>query len=110
MDPAAGSAVMRLSDLRDKKIRTLDGETLGRLHEVHCEGGRVIAIMCGPGSFIERLTARKEGRRIPWECVRRVEPDQVVVTPDPPQRKVKKPGASRSRQGTRRPTAQRSKR
>jgi sporulation protein YlmC with PRC-barrel domain len=101
---------MRLSELRDAKIKTLDGETLGRLHEVHCDRGRIIAIMCGPGSFIERLTARKQGRRIPWEYVKRIERKQVIVAPDPPQRNTKKPSASRTRQGTRRPSAQRSKR
>ena len=102
---------MRLTDLRDKKVRSLDGETLGRVHEVHCDGGKVVAIMCGPGSFIERWTARKQGRRIPWEYVRKVEPEQVVVTPDPPQRMPKKKSsASRTRQGTRRPSAPRSKR
>jgi sporulation protein YlmC with PRC-barrel domain len=98
---------MRLSDLRDAKIRTLDGDKLGHVHEVHCDNGRVIALMCGPGSLIERLTAKKQGRRIPWEFVRRVSPGEVVVTPDPPQRKS---GASRSRQGTRRPSGPRSKR
>jgi sporulation protein YlmC with PRC-barrel domain len=98
---------MRLSDLRDAKVRTLDGDKLGHVHEVHCDNGRVIALMCGPGSLIERLTAKKQGRRIPWEFVRRVSPGEVVVTPDPPQRKS---GASRSRQGTRRPSGPRSKR
>jgi sporulation protein YlmC with PRC-barrel domain len=53
--------MIRLSDLRDKKIRTLDGDTLGRVHEVHCDKGQIIALMCGPGSFIERLTARRDG-------------------------------------------------
>lgn len=81
---------MRLTDLRDKKVVTLDGERLGRVHEVHCDGGRVTALMTGPGSFIERLTARKKGRRIPWEYVVRVEVRQVVVCPDPPQRKSAK--------------------
>jgi len=100
---------MRLSDLRDKKVRSLDGERLGRVHEVHCEKGRIVALMCGPGSLIERWTARREGRRIPWECVRKVEADQIIVTPDPPRRKAKAT-ASRSRQGTRRPSAPRSKR
>jgi sporulation protein YlmC with PRC-barrel domain len=100
---------MRLSDLRDAKIRTLDGETLGRLHEVHCDGGRVIAIMCGPGSFIERLTAKKHGRRILWEDVKRIEHKQVIVAPDPPQRDTKS-SAPRNRQDTRRPSARRSKR
>jgi sporulation protein YlmC with PRC-barrel domain len=100
---------MRLSQLRDARVKTLDGEMLGRVHEVHVENGRVAALICGPGSFIERLTAKKHGRRIPWECVRRIAPGEVVVVPDPPQRIVK-PGASRSRQGTRRPSAPRSKR
>jgi sporulation protein YlmC with PRC-barrel domain len=98
---------MRLSDLRDKKVRSLDGETLGRVHDVHVDQGTVTALMCGPGSFLERLTGKKEGRRIPWEFVKRVEQDAVVVAPDPPQRQ---PTASRSRQGTRRPTGRQSKR
>jgi sporulation protein YlmC with PRC-barrel domain len=100
---------MLLSELRDKKVRTLDGERLGRVHEVHCEGGKVIAFMCGPGSFIERWTARREGRRVPWEFVRRIERDALIVSPDPPQRKSKD-GASRSPRGTRRPSARQSKR
>jgi sporulation protein YlmC with PRC-barrel domain len=99
---------MRLTDLRDKRICTEDGKTLGRVHEVHCDGGRVIALMSGPGSFIERLTARTKGRRIPWEFVVRIEPERVVVVPDPPQRKSS--SASRSRQGTRQASGRRSKR
>jgi sporulation protein YlmC with PRC-barrel domain len=79
--------VIRLTDLRDKAVRTLDGERLGRVHEVHCEGGKVTALMTGPGSFIERMTARTKGRRIPWECIRKIDRAQILVTPDPPQRK-----------------------
>ena len=102
-------AKLRLSELRDKSIRTLDGESLGRVHEVHCDGGRVVALMSGPGSFIERLTAKREGRRIPWECVVRIERQHILVVPDPPQRIVKS-SASRTRRGTRRPSARRSER
>jgi sporulation protein YlmC with PRC-barrel domain len=102
---------MRLTDLRNKKVVTLDGEKLGRIHEVHCENVRITALMSGPGSFIERLTAKKKGRRIPWECVVRVEPKQIVVTPDPPQRKSPgKSSGSRSPKGTRPASARRSKR
>jgi sporulation protein YlmC with PRC-barrel domain len=101
---------MRLSDLRDKKVRTLDGEALGRVHEVHCDKGEVSALACGAAGFLERLTAKKEGRLIPWDCVRRVDANEITVTPDPPQRRSKKPSASRNRQGTRRPTARPSKR
>jgi sporulation protein YlmC with PRC-barrel domain len=100
---------MRLSELRNAKVKSLDGETLGRVHEVHCENGRIVALMCGSGSLVERWTAKKQGRRIPWECVVKLEPKQIVVAPDPPQR-TSKAGASRNRQGTRRPTARRSKR
>ena len=60
---------MRLSDLRDKKIKGLDGETLGRVHEVHCDKGRVVALKCGAASLIERWTDRSKGRRVPWESV-----------------------------------------
>lgn len=70
---------MRLSDLRDKKVRSLDGAMLGRVHEVHCDNGQVTALMCGPASLIERWTSRSRGRRIPWEEVRRVDRDAVVV-------------------------------
>ena len=98
---------MRLSELRNAKVCTLDGETLGNVHEVHCDGGRIVALMCGPGSFIERLTAREKGRRIPWEYVRKVEPGRITVTPDPPKRKST---GSRSRQGTRRSSGRRLKR
>ena len=79
--------MIRLSELRDKKVRSLDGETLGRVHEVHCKGGKVTALMCGPGSLIERWTARKQGRRIPWEAVRRIERDGCIVAPTSAKRK-----------------------
>jgi sporulation protein YlmC with PRC-barrel domain len=78
---------MRLSDLRNAKVRTVDGKRLGRVHEVHCEGGRITALTCGPGSLIESLTARRHGRRIPWEYVLEIARKEVIVTPDPPRRK-----------------------
>lgn len=110
MDSAQGSVVMRLSALSGAKIRTLDGETLGRVHELHVENGKVTAFECGAGSFIERLTARKHGRRIPWECVRRIGAGEIVVVPDPPQRKGKAKSGPRSRRRTPPPSARPSKR
>ena len=104
---------MRLSDLRDLRVKTSEGQTLGRVHEVHCENGLITALICGSGSFIERLTAKSGGRRIRWECVRSIDAKKVVVTTDPPARKAKpKPKASvaRTRQGTRRTSERPSKR
>jgi sporulation protein YlmC with PRC-barrel domain len=100
---------MRLSDLRDKEVRTLDGESLGRVHEVHCDEGRVTALMIGAGSLIERLSAKRAGRRIPWECVRKVSDREIVVTPDPP-RRIVNPSGSRSRRRTPRASGRRSRR
>lgn len=96
-----------LSDLRNAKVCTTNGENLGRVHEVHCDKGRVIAIMCGPMSLIERLTAREKGRRIAWEYVKKLEDKRIIVVPDPPKRET---SGSRNRQRTRRASAPRSKR
>ena len=90
---------MRLSDLRDKKVTTLDGDVVGRVHEVHCDSGRVVALICGALSFIERLTAKAHGRRVPWDEVVRVEKDALVVASS----------GARTRRGTRRPSAPQSK-
>jgi sporulation protein YlmC with PRC-barrel domain len=100
---------MRLSDLRDKKLVDGAGKTLGRVHEVHCEGGRLTALKCGPGSLIERLTDKSEGRHIPWECVVRIGPKQIVVALDRP-KKAKPPSGSRTPRRTPRPSAPRSRR
>lgn len=81
---------MRLTDLRDKKVRSLDGDSFGRVHEVHCENGKIIALMTGPGSFIERLTAREGGRRIDWDCVLKVERHAILVAPSPPKRRPRR--------------------
>jgi sporulation protein YlmC with PRC-barrel domain len=99
--------MIRLSNLRNAKVRTVDGEILGNIHEVHCDGARIIALTCGPGSFLERLTARSHGRRIPWEYVLEVRRKEVVVAPDPPRRSS---SGSRTRRRTRQANARRSAR
>jgi sporulation protein YlmC with PRC-barrel domain len=79
---------MRLSDLRDKVVRSLDGKKLGRVHDVHCDGARVTALMCGPGSLIERWTGQNKGHRVPWETVRRMDSHAVIVSDAGAKRKV----------------------
>lgn len=79
---------MRLSDLRGKIVRSVDGKKLGRVHDIHCDGGRVTALMCGPGSLIERWTAQTKGHRIPWETVRRIDSDAVIISDGRATRKV----------------------
>ena len=96
---------MRLSDLRDRPIRNLDGKSVGRVHEVHCEGGKVVALTCGPGSYLESMTGRGSGRLVAWELVSKVDAKGVWIAPP-----KEKATASRSRRGTRQPSARRSKR
>ena len=79
--------MIRLSDLNDKRVRTLDGKSLGRVHDVHCKDGKLVALKVGPASFIERMTARTHGRRIPWESVVKVQGDRIVVSDAPQSRK-----------------------
>ena len=71
--------MIRLSDLRDKQIRSTTGEVIGRVHEVHCEGGIITELKCGPASWIERITSREHGSPIPWESVRKIEADAIIV-------------------------------
>ena len=78
---------MKLTDLRGKRVRSLDGHSLGRVHEIHCENGKVIALMTGAGSFIERMTARQDGRRIDWDCVLKVERKAILVAPNSKRRR-----------------------
>jgi sporulation protein YlmC with PRC-barrel domain len=96
---------MRLSDLRDCKVKTIAGKTLGRVHDVHCDGGKVVELMCGAPSLIERLTAKAHGRRVKWEEVVRVERGVVVIGPPP-----KGASGARTRPGTRQASGSRSKR
>ena len=70
---------MRLSDLQDKVVKSAAGEKLGRVHDVHCDQGKVVALMCGPASEIERWTGISEGRRVPWDKVRKVDEHEIVV-------------------------------
>lgn len=73
---------MRVSDLRDRPVVDATGKHLGRVHEVHCEGGAITALACGAGSLIERLTARRSGRVIRWDQVDRLEKGAIMLRPD----------------------------
>jgi sporulation protein YlmC with PRC-barrel domain len=99
---------MRLSDLRDRPIRTLDGKRLGRVHEVHADGGRIVALKCGAASWIGRMTGKSEGRTIAWDRVRKVDTRGVTVAPAVSGKDGTEASAARSRRGTRPASGRRS--
>ena len=70
---------MRLSDLRGMEVVSADGDRLGRVHEVHCDNGKIIALMCGGANLLERWTGRIHGRRINWALIDRIERRLIVL-------------------------------
>ena len=70
---------MRLTELLGRKAETDDGESLGRVHEVHCNGGKVTALQVGAASFLETLTARTHGKRVAWDRVREIGAKRILV-------------------------------
>ena len=74
---------MRLAELDGLIVKTLAGERLGRVHEVHVENQEVVALDYGPAGMVERLTGRRAGRTVPWRAVRQVSQGEVIVDFEP---------------------------
>jgi sporulation protein YlmC with PRC-barrel domain len=71
---------MRASDLQGKPVRDEDGRRLGRVDELHIRDGVVTTFVCGPLGLLQRFTATRAGRRVPWSDVTAVTPDAIIVT------------------------------
>jgi sporulation protein YlmC with PRC-barrel domain len=70
---------MLLSDLYGASVRSRDGRSQGRVREIVCDGGEVTHLGIGIASWIERLTGRRRGRRIPWSAVAAVKARVVTI-------------------------------
>jgi sporulation protein YlmC with PRC-barrel domain len=70
---------MRLGELYDAKVCTAAGKRLGRVHEVIVEGGQVTQLGVGAANILERLSARRHGRHIAWEKVKKIERGTIIV-------------------------------
>jgi uncharacterized protein YrrD len=71
---------MRLTDLHGARVRSADGSILGRVWEVHCREGRVIALGIGSGGLLQRMAGgRDRGRRIPWEEVAQLRGREILL-------------------------------
>jgi sporulation protein YlmC with PRC-barrel domain len=71
--------VMRLGELYDAKVRSAAGKRLGRVHEIIVEDGQVTKLGVGAANILERLFARRHGRHIAWEKVKKIEGGTIVV-------------------------------
>jgi sporulation protein YlmC with PRC-barrel domain len=72
---------VKLADLYGMKVVGPDGETIGRVHELRSNHGRIAFLDCGETSLIERFTSRRAGRAVRWEQVARITPDAIVLGP-----------------------------
>ena len=70
---------MRLGELYNAPVRTVDGKKLGRVHEVYAEAGRVTKLGVGAANFLERLFSHRHGRHIAWDKVKKIERGTIVV-------------------------------
>ncbi|NMB35269.1 MAG: YlmC/YmxH family sporulation protein [Firmicutes bacterium] len=74
--------MVRLSDLRDRDVINLDGKRLGVISDLDLdlENGRIRALVLpGSGGFMGMLGARKNDLIIPWEQVRKIGVDAILV-------------------------------
>jgi sporulation protein YlmC with PRC-barrel domain len=71
--------MIRAADLQGKKVRSEDGQRLGRVDEIHVKDGAVTMLVCGGRGFLQRFRASRGGVRVRWEDVRRLTGKEIVV-------------------------------
>ena len=74
--------MVRLSDLRDRDVINLDGRRLGVISDLDLdlENGKIKAIVLpGSGGFMSMFSGRKNDLIIPWEQVRKIGIDAILV-------------------------------
>ena len=82
---------VKFTDLHCKEVITVcDGRRLGFICDVRIElpEGQVVAIIVpGPGRFFG-LLGRRDDYVIPWQCVRKIGPDIILVDIKPDECRV----------------------
>lgn len=71
--------VIRAAELYGRKVRGQDGKVLGKVHEIHADGGQVRYLTVGAGGLLQRLTASHRGRRIDWEAIVAIDRQGLLV-------------------------------
>ena len=84
----------RIREIRNKEVVNIcDGCRLGFVSDVKVElpCGQIVAIVVPGPCKLFGLVGRQEDYLIPWECIRKIGPDIVLVDIKPDQCKVPKP-------------------
>ena len=72
----------RISDMRCKEVISItDGKRLGYVFDVlfSVENGRMTSVILPGKSKLFGLLGREDDYRIPWECIRHISEDIVLV-------------------------------
>lgn len=71
--------MIRSADLQGKRVRTEEGQRLGRVAEVHTKDGEVTVLVCGARGLLKRFRASRGGAEVRWQDVRRLTDREIVV-------------------------------
>jgi len=71
--------MIHVSEFCRKHVRRENGESLGRIFEIHIKGSQVTALTCGARGFLQRMTTAHGGHRVLWTDVLRIDSKEIVV-------------------------------
>ena len=71
--------MIRSAQLQGASVRREDGRRLGRVSEIHVQGGEVTMLIVGASGLLKRFTASPAGRRVRWDQVQRITAREILV-------------------------------
>lgn len=70
---------MRLSELQNKDIVTIDGKLIGNIVDIVIENGVIKTMVVEKGKFIVSLFSSKNEQEIKWEMIKTIGDDVILV-------------------------------
>ncbi len=70
---------MRLSELQNKDIVTIDGKLIGNIVDIVIENGVIKTMVVEKGKFIISLFSSKNEQEIKWEMIKTIGDDVILV-------------------------------
>ena len=71
---------MRLSELQNKDIITLDGKLVGNIIDVVLEDGKVKYLVVEKSKFLLSMFSSKDELEIKWEQIKKIGEDVILIT------------------------------
>ena len=71
---------MRLSELQNKDIITLDGKLVGNIIDIVLEDGKVKYLVVEKSKFLLSMFSSKDELEIKWEQIKKIGEDVILIT------------------------------